>query len=38
LTNPATGRHCEGAKNAIAAGKYITRKLFVDVVTDGQGR
>jgi len=28
----ATGQH-----TAIAAGKYITRKLFVEVVTDGQG-
>jgi translocation and assembly module TamB len=26
-----------GQKTAIAAGKYITRKLFVEVVTDGQG-
>jgi translocation and assembly module TamB len=26
-----------GQKTAIAAGKYITRKLFVVVVTDGQG-
>ena len=25
-----------GQKTAIAAGKYITRKLFVEVVTDGQ--
>jgi len=26
-----------GQKTAIAAGKYIRRKLFVEVVTDGQG-
>ena len=26
-----------GQKTAIAAGKYITRKLFVEVITDGQG-
>ena len=26
-----------GQKTAIGAGKYITRKLFVEVVTDGQG-
>ncbi len=26
-----------GRKTAIAAGKYITRKLYVEVVTDGQG-
>jgi translocation and assembly module TamB len=26
-----------GQKTAIAAGKYITRKLFVEVVTDGAG-
>ncbi len=26
-----------GQKTAIAAGKYITRKFFVEVVTDGQG-
>ncbi|GAA3909083.1 translocation/assembly module TamB domain-containing protein [Sphingomonas limnosediminicola] len=26
-----------GQKTAIAAGKYITRNLFVEVVTDGQG-
>jgi translocation and assembly module TamB len=26
-----------GQKTAIAAGKYVTRKLFVEVVTDGQG-
>jgi translocation and assembly module TamB len=26
-----------GQRTAIAAGKYITRKLFVEVVTDGQG-
>jgi translocation and assembly module TamB len=26
-----------GQKTAIAAGKYITRKLFVEVVTDGSG-
>src|SRR5207248_1995797 len=26
-----------GLKTAIAAGKYLTRKLFVEVVTDGQG-
>jgi translocation and assembly module TamB len=26
-----------GQKTAIAAGKYITRRLFVEVVTDGQG-
>jgi translocation and assembly module TamB len=26
-----------GQKTAIAAGKYITRQLFVEVVTDGQG-
>ena len=26
-----------GQKTAIAAGKYITRKIFVEVVTDGQG-
>jgi translocation and assembly module TamB len=26
-----------GQKTSIAAGKYITRKLFVEVVTDGQG-
>lgn len=26
-----------GQKTAIAAGKYITRKLFVEVVTDGHG-
>jgi translocation and assembly module TamB len=26
-----------GQKTAIAAGKYITRKMFVEVVTDGQG-
>jgi translocation and assembly module TamB len=26
-----------GQKTSIAAGKYLTRKLFVEVVTDGQG-
>ena len=26
-----------GQRTGIAAGKYITRKLFVEVVTDGQG-
>jgi translocation and assembly module TamB len=26
-----------GQKTAVAAGKYVTRKLFVEVVTDGQG-
>jgi translocation and assembly module TamB len=26
-----------GQKTAISAGKYITRKLFVEVITDGQG-
>lgn len=26
-----------GQKTSIAAGKYITRKLFVEVITDGQG-
>lgn len=26
-----------GQRTAIAAGKYITRRLFVEVVTDGQG-
>jgi len=26
-----------GQKTAVAAGKYLTRKLFVEVVTDGQG-
>ncbi|HEY8593178.1 MAG TPA: translocation/assembly module TamB domain-containing protein [Sphingomicrobium sp.] len=26
-----------GQKTSIAAGKYITRRLFVEVVTDGQG-
>ena len=26
-----------GQRTAIAAGKYVTRKLFVEVVTDGQG-
>lgn len=26
-----------GQKTAVAAGKYITRKLFVEVITDGQG-
>ncbi|HEU5285791.1 MAG TPA: translocation/assembly module TamB domain-containing protein, partial [Sphingomicrobium sp.] len=26
-----------GQKTALSAGKYITRKLFVEVVTDGQG-
>jgi translocation and assembly module TamB len=26
-----------GQKTAIAAGKYLTRRLFVEVVTDGQG-
>jgi translocation and assembly module TamB len=26
-----------GQRTAVAAGKYITRKLFVEVVTDGQG-
>jgi translocation and assembly module TamB len=26
-----------GQKTAVAAGKYITRKMFVEVVTDGQG-
>jgi translocation and assembly module TamB len=26
-----------GQKTAIGAGKYITRKLFVEVITDGQG-
>ncbi|HKX91644.1 MAG TPA: translocation/assembly module TamB domain-containing protein [Sphingomicrobium sp.] len=26
-----------GQKTAIAAGKYVTRKLFVEVVTDGEG-
>jgi translocation and assembly module TamB len=26
-----------GQKTSIAAGKYVTRKLFVEVVTDGQG-
>ena len=26
-----------GQKTAIAAGKYIRRKLFVEVVTDGAG-
>jgi translocation and assembly module TamB len=26
-----------GQKTAIAAGKYIGRKMFVEVITDGQG-
>ncbi|WP_294122622.1 translocation/assembly module TamB domain-containing protein [Sphingomonas sp.] len=26
-----------GQKTALSAGKYITRKLFVEVITDGQG-
>ena len=26
-----------GQKTAISAGKYIGRKLFVEVITDGQG-
>jgi translocation and assembly module TamB len=26
-----------GQKTAISAGKYVTRKLFVEVITDGQG-
>ena len=26
-----------GQKTSIAAGKYVTRKLFVEVITDGQG-
>jgi translocation and assembly module TamB len=26
-----------GQKTAVSAGKYLTRKLFVEVVTDGQG-
>jgi translocation and assembly module TamB len=26
-----------GQKTAVSAGKYITRKLFVEVITDGQG-
>jgi translocation and assembly module TamB len=26
-----------GQKTALAAGKYVTRKLFVEVITDGQG-
>ncbi|QDP20614.1 translocation/assembly module TamB [Sphingomonas xanthus] len=26
-----------GQKTAISAGKYLTRKLFVEVITDGQG-
>ena len=26
-----------GQKTAVAAGKYLTRKLFVEVITDGQG-
>jgi translocation and assembly module TamB len=26
-----------GQKTAIAAGKYLTRKLYVEVITDGQG-
>lgn len=26
-----------GQKTAVAAGKYVTRKLFVEVITDGQG-
>jgi translocation and assembly module TamB len=26
-----------GQRTAVAAGKYITRKLFVEVITDGQG-
>ena len=26
-----------GQRTAVAAGKYLTRKLFVEVVTDGQG-
>jgi translocation and assembly module TamB len=26
-----------GQKTSVAAGKYVTRKLFVEVVTDGQG-
>ena len=25
-----------GQKTAVAAGKYVTRKLFVEVITDGQ--
>ena len=27
----------KAVETAIAAGKYVTRKLFVEVVTDGQG-
>ena len=27
----------KGQKTSVAAGKYVTRKLFVEVVTDGQG-
>jgi translocation and assembly module TamB len=26
-----------GSKTAIAAGKYVTRKLYAEIVTDGQG-
>ncbi|WP_265529333.1 translocation/assembly module TamB domain-containing protein [Sphingomicrobium marinum] len=26
-----------GAKTSVAAGKYVTKKLFVEVITDGQG-
>ena len=26
-----------GQKTAVSAGKYLTRKLFVEVITDGQG-
>ena len=26
-----------GQKTAVAAGKYVTRRLFVEVITDGQG-
>ena len=26
-----------GQKTSLAAGKYVTRKLFVEVITDGQG-
>ena len=26
-----------GQKTAVAAGKYVTRKLYVEVITDGQG-
>ena len=26
-----------GARTAVAAGKYVTRKLYVEIITDGQG-